>query len=121
MPSGRPHRPLLDAIALDDFGADRYLLDAPGATLLVFTTPGCAACRWARQSLPGMALPVQRIAWVDAGDNGGLVARYEVMRLPAFFLVCDGAFLGAVEPMVREADLIDAVRTALGRPVEELP
>ena len=43
---------------LTDFDADRRLLDWPGTSLLIFTSIGCASCRWARRELPGIGLPV---------------------------------------------------------------
>jgi len=33
-------------LELTDFDADRHLLDLPGTSLLIFTSIGCASCRW---------------------------------------------------------------------------
>lgn len=106
---------------LTDLDADRRLLDLPGTSLLVFTSTGCASCRWARRMLPGMALPLARLCWVDAGRNAGLVSRYEVFHLPALFLVRDGQFLGALQSRLTPSDLVAAIDEALLRPAEELP
>lgn len=106
---------------LTDFDADRHLLDWPGTSLVVFTSTGCASCRWARRELPGLALPVDRLAWIDAGDNAGLVQRYEVFHLPALFVVRDGGFHGAVQARLHTTDLVHALGEALSRPAEELP
>lgn len=106
---------------LTDLDADRLLLDLPGTSLLVFTSTGCASCRWARQTLPEMALPVERLCWVDAGHNAGLVTRYEVFHLPALFLVRDGQFLGALQSRLTLTDLVAAINEAALRPAEELP
>lgn len=80
---------LVDSIApsleLTDFDADRRLLELPGRSLLIFTSTGCASCRWARRELPQMALGVDRLCWVDAAENGGLVQRYGVFTCPACF------------------------------------
>lgn len=108
-------------LELTDLDADRYLLDLPGISLLVFTSTGCASCRWARHALPALPLPIQRLAWVDAADNGGLVARYEVFHLPALFAVRDGQFYGALHSRLHAAELTQALDTALSRPAEELP
>ncbi|UYP32353.1 thioredoxin [Pseudomonas sp. Z8(2022)] len=108
-------------LELTDLDADRLLLDLPGVSLLVFTSEGCASCRWARQTLPGMRLPVERLCWVDAGHNAGLVARYEVFHLPALFLVRDGLFLGALHARLIHSDLLTAMGEAVLRPAEELP
>ncbi|PTS83442.1 thioredoxin [Pseudomonas sp. HMWF032] len=108
-------------LELTDLDADRHLLDLPGTSLLIFTSIGCASCRWARRELAQLPLPVARLAWVDAANNGGLVARYEVFQLPALFAVRDGQFYGAVHSHLHIAELTQALETALSRPAEELP
>lgn len=112
---------IVPSLELTDFDADRQLLDLPGRSLLVFTSTGCASCRWARQELPRMPLPIQRLCWIDAGFNGGLVQRYGVFHLPALFLVENGQFLGAVHGTLRATDLSVALERALAREPEELP
>jgi len=108
-------------LELTDLDADRHLLDLPGTSLLIFTSIGCASCRWARRELANLSLPVQRLAWVDAADNGGLVTRYEAFHLPALFVVRDGQFYGALHARLQSAELTQALDTALSRPAEELP
>jgi len=106
---------------LTDFDADRLLLDWPGVSLLIFTSIGCASCRFARRELPGMGLPVARLGWIDAANNGGLVERYEVFHLPALFVVGDGQFFGAVQSRLQPVELKAAINAALARLPEELP
>ncbi|KAF1069268.1 MAG: hypothetical protein GAK45_01135 [Pseudomonas citronellolis] len=89
--------------------------------MLIFTAEGCASCRWARNHLPGLTLPVERLCWVDAERNGGLVERYEVFHLPALFLVRDGGWLGEIRAPLHGEALFEALRDAASRPVEELP
>ncbi|MGP0174564.1 thioredoxin [Pseudomonas sp. NCHU5208] len=108
-------------LELTDLDADRRLLDLDGISLLIFTSMGCASCRWARQSLPGMGLPVDRLCWIDAGHNAGLVTRYDVFHLPALFIVRNGQFHGALSAPLKPSELITAVGHALRRPAEELP
>ncbi|WP_070887797.1 thioredoxin family protein [Pseudomonas sp. D1-3] len=108
-------------LELTDFDADRRLLDLPGASLVIFTSQGCASCRYARQRLPGMALPIARLVWIDAQENFGLVQRYEVFQLPALFVVRDGAFFGALHTRLSAAELREAVAEALARAPEDLP
>jgi len=112
---------IVNELQLTDFDADRRLLDLPGTSLLIFTSTGCASCRWARRELPLQPLPVARLAWIDAADNAGLVARYEVFHLPALFVVRDGQFFGALQSRLRTDDLLDALAEALRRPADELP
>lgn len=68
-----------------------------------------------------MALPVERLCWIDAGHNAGLVTRYEVFHLPSLFLVKDGHFFGALQAHLTHPDLLTAIGEALLRPAEELP
>ena len=112
---------IVPSLELTDLDADQRLLALAGDTLLVFTGEGCAACRWARTQLPGMGLPIERLAWVDAGRNGGLVERYEVFHLPALFLIRDGGFHGRVQAPLRAAALAEALGDAAARAPEELP
>ena len=106
---------------LTDFDADQRLLAMGGVSLVIFTSVGCASCRFAREQLPGLDLAVDRLCWIDAGDNGGLVERYQVFHLPALFVVRDGEFFGAVQSRLTSTGLNEAVRQAFSRHAEELP
>ncbi|GAD61748.1 thioredoxin family protein [Aquipseudomonas alcaligenes] len=112
---------IVPSLELTDFDADRRLLELPGRSLLIFTSTGCASCRWARRELPQMALGVDRLCWVDAAENGGLVQRYGVFHLPSLFLIEEGQFLGALHAPLRLAELTDALSQARRRLPEELP
>ena len=127
--SADPERRLVDSVSpsivaqleLTDFDTDQRLLAMSGISLVIFTSIGCFSCRWARQQLPTFDLPVDRLCWIDAGNNGGVVQRYQVFHLPALFVVRDGEFYGAVQSRLRATDLADAVHQALERIAEELP
>ena len=106
---------------LTDFDADQRLLAMSGVSLVIFTSVGCASCRYAREVLPAMALAIDRLCWIDAGDNGGLVERYQVFHLPALFVVRDGEFFGALHTRLTADALNAALAQALGRIAEELP
>ncbi|MBX9912863.1 MAG: thioredoxin [Pseudomonadaceae bacterium] len=114
-------RSIAAQLQLTDFDADRQLLDWSGISLLIFTSIGCASCRWVRREIPHLALPVDRLCWVDAGDNGGLVQRYEVRQLPAFFVIADSQFFGPIQSNLSPHELLGQLRQALARPPEELP
>ena len=108
-------------LQLTDFDADQRLLAMSGVSLVIFTSVGCASCRFAREQLPGLDLMIDRLCWIDAGDNGGLVERYQVFHLPALFVVRDGEFFGAVQSRLTSTGLNEAVRQAFSRHAEELP
>lgn len=112
---------IVTAMELTDFDADQLLLALPGTSLVIFTGAGCSACRVARHMLPGMQLPVERLCWIDAGDNGGLVERYEIFHLPTLFVVRDGAFYGELKSRLSEGELAHHVRLALMLEPDELP
>jgi hypothetical protein len=111
----------LDQLELSDFDVDQQLLQLPGTSLLIFTSVGCASCRYARQQLPRLDLPVQRLCWIDAEENGGAVERYEVFHLPALFLVRDGQFYGALRASLIDGALRQALSLGLGNEPDELP
>jgi thioredoxin 1 len=106
---------------LNDSDADAFLLAAPGATLLIFVSATCATCRVARARLPGMDLPLDRLCWVDAGRNGGLVQRYEVFHLPALFVVREGELCAPLAAPLTEAALAAALPPLLAGATHELP
>ncbi|EJN17542.1 hypothetical protein PMI36_05541 [Pseudomonas sp. GM79] len=106
---------------LTDFDADQRLLAMNGISLVIFTSVGCASCRFAREQLPTFDLAVDRLCWIDAGNNGGVVERYRVFHLPALFVVRDGEFFGALQSRLISAELNAAVGLALSRIAEELP
>ncbi|VXC64054.1 conserved hypothetical protein [Pseudomonas sp. 8Z] len=108
-------------LELTDLDADRRLLDLDGTSLLIFTSIGCASCRSARQILPSMRLPVDRVCWIDAAQNAGLVTRYEVFHLPALFVVHKGQFHGALHAPLNPHELVTAIDRALRGTAEELP
>lgn len=106
---------------LTDFDADQRLLAMSGVSLVIFTSIGCASCRFAREQLPRLDLHVDRLCWIDAADNGGAVERYQVFHLPALFVVRDGEFFGALNSRLTRTELNAAVAQALTRTAEELP
>lgn len=112
---------IVPSLELTDLDADQHLLGLPGSSLLIFTSTGCASCRLARRELPGMGLAVERLCWVDAGRNGGLVQRYDVFHLPSLFLIHEGQFFGALRAPLRQLELAKAIGLALSREPEELP
>lgn len=108
-------------LELTDFDADRQLLALPGVSLVIFTSTGCARCRWLREQLPAWRLPVARLCWIDAGDNGGLVARYQVRHLPAVFAVRDSQFFGALNASFNPQDWCLDIERLLATQADELP
>lgn len=111
----------MNELELTDFDVDHRLLALPGVSLVIFTSVGCASCRWARRELPGLDLPIERLCWIDAGNNGGAVQRYQVFHLPALFVVRDGEFYGALHSRLTLTGLSAALGQALSLDSDELP
>ena len=114
-------RPDLNQLELTDFDIDHQLLELPGTSLLIFASVGCSSCRYARQQLPTFELGLDRICWIDAEENGGAVARYEVFHLPALFVVRDGSFYGALRSPLTGSAIQQALRSVLLGDPEDLP
>ena len=65
------------SLRLTDLDADRQLLALEGVSLLVFTSEGCASCRWARRHLPRWTCPSSACAgWTPAA----MAAWWELLR-----------------------------------------
>jgi len=120
-PSDIVSRSIVVELDLTDFDADQRLLAMSGISLVIFTSVGCASCRFAREQLPRLDLAVDRLCWIDAGSNGGVVERYQVFHLPALFVVRDGEFFGVLQSRLNSTELNEAVGQALKRTAEELP
>jgi len=111
----------VDQLQLTDFDVDQQLLTLPGVSLLIFTSLGCSSCRWARQHLPEQTLPVERLCWIDAEENGGAVQRYGVFHLPTLFVVRDGEFYGALRCKLSAEAIIQGLDQSLARAPDDLP
>jgi hypothetical protein len=111
----------VEQLQLTDFDLDQQLLSLPGVSLLIFTSLGCSSCRWARHHLPGQSLPLDRLCWIDAEENGGAVQRYGVFHLPAMFVVRDGAFFGPLRTQMSAEAIAPGLEHALATPPDELP
>ncbi len=111
----------VDQLQLTDFDVDQQLLSLRGTSLLIFTSVGCASCRWAHEHLVRQTLPLNRLCWIDAEENGGAVERYGVFHLPALFVVRDGEFFGPLRSKLLADDISRDLERALRLAPEELP
>lgn len=111
----------MDQLHLTDFDLDQQLLALHGVSLLIFTSVGCSSCRWARHHLPAQSLPVHRLCWIDAEENGGAVQRYSVFHLPSLFVIRDGEFYGALRSKLSAEAIIVGLEQAWAGVPDELP
>jgi thioredoxin-like negative regulator of GroEL len=93
-----------------------------GRTLLVFSQPGCGACRVAEASVPAaLAGVVQHLVKVDAAAQAALAREFEVFHLPALHLYIDGRYHAPVQCELTADALRAAVARAACAPAVEAP
>ncbi|OBS08548.1 thioredoxin family protein [Acidihalobacter prosperus] len=108
---------------LTQFDFHHRLAETPGTALVLFTAPGCGACRRMRAALAALAPehPEWRIFEVDAGQDLALTREFEVFHLPGLFLYRGGRYHAALEVASIPARVEAAVDALSAQPPEEAP
>jgi thioredoxin 1 len=107
---------------LDEFSFYAALAQSPGASLVLFDSPECGACRTLKQQLPALlGAAVQQLYRVDVGESTGLAREYEVFYLPALFLFVDGHFHAPVQSVLTAPALRAAIESVMRQPAQEAP
>lgn len=106
---------------LDEFTLHARLAQTPGASLVLFSSATCGACRTVEQQLPAAAPAGVRLFLVDVGQALALARAYEVFHLPALFLFRDGHYHARLDCEVTAAALRRAIEAALAAPAQEEP
>jgi thioredoxin 1 len=100
----------------------RLIEKLPGRTLLLFSQPGCAACRRAEARLPEWLVgAVQQYVKVDAQEQAALTREFEVFHLPALHLFVDGRYHAPVLCELAAAAVQAALGQAVAGPAVEAP
>lgn len=96
---------------------------APGACLLLLSSPACGACRAMRRALEEVEVPELqlRVLEVDAGASRGLVEEHGAFHLPALHLYTGGDYHGEVQAPPVPGLLVEAIRAVAQGPRGELP
>lgn len=107
------HLPTLHGLDID-----RTLHTTPGAVLLVFTKPGCGACRALKAALAAAGeLEGLTAHEVDVVSAPALVDELDLYHLPAMWLFADGEPVTTIDappsPEQLRAALASAVRATL--------
>lgn len=79
---------------LDQFNFHSTLAKSPGVCLVIFTSPGCGACRRWKQLLEDAhdASPAFQLYEVDAQRDQALAREFDIFHLPAMFIYVDGVY-----------------------------
>ena len=91
--------PLKRFNALDEFSFHHTLDAADGVCIILFTKPGCSACRhWKTllQQLITHRLDV-RVFEVDSEVSPALAREFELFHLPALYVYRNGHFYGELQ------------------------
>lgn len=107
---------------LTEFDYHHTLARAPGASLVLFSSPDCGSCRKVESLLPAAAGDAIRACYkVDVQQATALARQYELFHLPALFLYKDGRFHAVLRSEVTPAALRGAIAAALAQPAQEEP
>lgn len=104
---------------LSQFDFHHRLATHTGIAVVVFSRPGCGACRQLKSVLA--AMPELPVFEVDAERDPALVREFEVFHLPALFLYRAGAYHCQLHCGSAPAAISAAVAAALALPAEEAP
>ena len=115
------HAPTFEPLGDNAFHA--RIADTSGLAIVMFTAPGCGACRRALTHLPPLAADagIERLFLVDVEVATGLAREFEIFHLPALILFRDGTYHARIDAELTKAAFGDAVRAALASPAEEAP
>lgn len=99
------------------------IAEIDGPAIVMFTAPGCGACRRALTLLPPLAAEtgIEHLFLVDVETSTGLAREFEIFHLPALMLFRDGAYHAKINAELTSASFRDAIARALAAPAEEAP
>jgi thioredoxin 1 len=107
-------------LAEGDFHA--RLAAVSGVAVVLFSAPGCGACRaWKRllpQALAGLAAALFE---VDVGEATGVARYYNIFHLPTIYLYRDGQFHAELQCEARHDSVRQSTLRMLAEPAQEEP
>jgi thioredoxin len=107
-------------LAEGDFHA--RLAAVSGVAVVLFSAPGCGACRaWKRllpQALSGLAAALFE---VDVGEATGVARYYNIFHLPTIYLYRDGQFHAELQCEARHDSVRQSALRILAEPAQDEP
>lgn len=109
-------------IELSEFDFHARLAVTDGISIVMFSGPGCGACKHLEKHLPAwLAGLADHYYKIDVQRSTALAHAYEVFHLPALFIFIDGQYHGPLHAEASPASLIGALRKLLSEPAHEEP
>lgn len=107
---------------LDESNFHTGLSSSNGVSLVMFSGPGCGACKRLENFLPQwLAAQVQHFYKVDVQRCTALARAYEVFHLPSLFVFVNGHYHAPLQAEAAPAPMQDALRKLLDEPAHEEP
>lgn len=105
---------------LTEFNYHATLARTAGASLVLFGSPECGACRQVEKLLPAAA-GAATLYKVDVQQATALARAFDIFHLPTLFLYRDGHFHAVMNCEITPATLPSAIQAALAEPAQEEP
>lgn len=108
---------------LDQFNFHHELEASRGASVVLFSKPGCSSCRaWKRLLLNYQKKNLKVALYeVDIEQDPSLAHEFELFHLPALYLYADGQFHRELQCEASLQTLQDEITAALQAPAQDLP
>lgn len=107
---------------LNEFDFHPTLAARAGVSLVMFSAPGCGACRLLESMLPELVQGlVSSLYKVDAQKSTALARAYDVFHLPSLFAFIDGHYHGPLHAEPTPMKFRPALQALLSSPPQEEP
>jgi len=107
-------------LAEGDFHA--RLAAVPGIAVVLFSAPGCGACRaWKRLLPDALGDIANAFHEVDVSDSTGLARSFDIFHLPTIYLYRDGQFHAELQCEARHDSVRRSALRMLAAPAQDEP
>lgn len=90
--------------------------------MVLFSAPGCGACRAWKRLLPGALSDLANALFeVDVGEATGVARYYNIFHLPTIYLYRDGQFHAELQCEVRHDSVRQSALRMLAEPAQDEP